>query len=329
MADIFGVRVAPDLSILDSLIIIDNGPGGQIDPAVVFNGQDYIVVWADAFAGTRASALKSVRVDTHGVVIGSETTFGSGNSLTDIAFDGARSFVVWSYDHYRLYGRFLNASAQPEDSVITIDTLIGSDGSVQVAFDGTNYLVVWSDFDSTGIDQDVYGRLVAVDGTIASSRIRITDITGHQVDPAVCYNGVHYLVSWHEASGAIKGIFLNPAGQPASMSFQICDSTSYARASVASAAGEYNHLVVWAEWHTDFEIYGNCDLTIGFQERYERPCTPSWSPAIFTGPLSSSKYEKWDIFDVTGRRIHPGAAADGVFFIRDPEGVRYKIIVIR
>ncbi|MBN2620475.1 hypothetical protein JXB22_05220 [candidate division WOR-3 bacterium] len=328
MADIFGVRVAPDLSVLDSLIIICNDAGGQTDPSVVFNGENYIVVWADAFAGVRDIALKALRVDPQGNVIGNGVRFGSGNSVTDIAFDGDRCLVIWAKAHQGVFGRFLNDQALPEDSVFRIDTIIGSEVLSHLAYDGTNYLVVWSDFDSLGNERDVFGRLVSPDGWVVSDRIAITCTTGHQVNPDVSFNGENYLVAWVEASGVIKGRFIGLAGQLVSEIFPVSDTTPYVRDNVQSAVGSTNHLIVWSEWHADFDIYGNGDLAIKVEEGESPELGAPWSATIISGPFVYDR-TMWDVFDVSGRQVSGQVFAKGVYFLRDRSGSVHKIVKVR
>lgn len=329
MADIFGVRVAPDLSILDSLIIICNDAGGQSEPAVVFNGQDYIVVWTDAVTGLRASDLKALRIDPSGVVIGPAVTFGTGNYVSDIAFDGARSLVIWSSEHEAVKGRFLNGQALPEDTVFLIDALIGSEASAQLDYDGTQYLVVWSDFDSMGIDREIYGRCISPDGVITSDRILITDDDVHQASPSVRFNGVHYLVAWIEASGAVRGCFIDTTGHVLGDIFQICDTMAYARDNVDIASSYSNHLVVWSEWRSDFDIYGNCEIMVGFRESQPYVMHKTWYTQIIAGPLSSYIYGHWDVFDVQGRKIVLGSVNKGVYFLKNSDGIVHKIVKVR
>jgi len=329
MADIFGVRVAPDLSILDSLIIICSDAGGQTDPAVLFMEQDYVVIWADVVAGARASALKALRVDPHGGVIGPAITFGTGNSLTDMAYDSNRCLVVWSNEHDAIYGRFLNEQAMPEDTVFMIDRLTGSEGSPQLDYGGVHYLIVWSDFDSAGIDREIYGRLVSTNGAIVSDRIQITDEGGHQACPSVNFNGINYLVAWIEASGAIKGRLIETSGQPASTIFQVCDTFSHARDGIDIASGLSNHLVVWSEWRSDFDIYGNCDISIEISEYRPLPEQRSWHAEIIGSPLPYDIYGHWEIFDVSGRKIPFESIDKGIYFLKNSEGEVHKIVKVR
>lgn len=328
MADIFGVRVAPDLSVLDSLIIICNDDGGQTDPSVIFNGENYIVVWADAFIDSRDIILKAVRVDPQGGIIGSGVPFGSGNSITDIAFDGSRCLVIWTKAQQGILGCFLNDQALPEDSTFCIDTINGSEVLARLEYDGTNYLVVWSDFDSTGVDRDIYGRLVSPGGSVVSDRIAITRIAGYQVNPDLCFNGENYLVAWVEASGVIRGRFIAPTGQLVSGIFAVSDTMPCARDNVKSAAGSSNHLIVWSEWHTDFDIYGNCDVAVFVNEGTTLMLRSSWNTTITAGPIEFD-HALWGLFDISGRQVSGQICPRGVYFLRHVSGSVRKIVKIR
>ncbi len=88
-----------------------------------------------------------------------------------------------------------------------------------VAFDGTNWLVVWSDL-RTLISKDIYGTRVDANGNpIETVSIPICTANYDQVAPAVAFNGSRYLVVWADSrtgSGAgnydIRGALVDTAG---------------------------------------------------------------------------------------------------------------------
>jgi len=68
-----------------------------------------------------------------------------------------------------------------------------------VAFDGTNYLVVWED--NRNGPSDIYGTLIDTSGSVLySSGIPISAKSNDQRDPAIAFDGNHYVVAWQEKS---------------------------------------------------------------------------------------------------------------------------------
>ena len=66
-----------------------------------------------------------------------------------------------------------------------------------VAFDGTNFLVVWQDGDVSDPDQNVFGARVSQSGQVLDDTpISIATEAGNQVQPSVAWNGETFLVAW-------------------------------------------------------------------------------------------------------------------------------------
>ncbi|MBN1581201.1 MAG: cadherin-like domain-containing protein [Anaerolineae bacterium] len=71
-------------------------------------------------------------------------------------------------------------------------------GPASVAFDGTRYLVVWSEAtDTITYYNDIYGQFVDTSGVLSGAPFLIGHNTRPEYDPAVAFNGTHYLVVWY------------------------------------------------------------------------------------------------------------------------------------
>jgi hypothetical protein len=67
-----------------------------------------------------------------------------------------------------------------------------------VAFDGTNYLVVWSD-QRLSRDEDVFATLVSQAGVVLSTTgITVNAAAGRQLHPTVAFAGNQYVVAWED-----------------------------------------------------------------------------------------------------------------------------------
>ena len=120
---------------------------------------------------------------------------------------------------------------------LTIDPTVGPEqpidspgGSSQfapaVAWDGTNFLVVWED-DRSDSSGDIYGARVSATGVVLDpAGIPIATAPNQQIAPAVVWDGTNFLVVWQDARSATIDVYgarvsaaggvLDPAGIPIS-----------------------------------------------------------------------------------------------------------------
>lgn len=87
------------------------------------------------------------------------------------------------------------------DPTVSAEVVVSAATSIQdysdVAFDGTNYLVVWQDLRSGSFD--IWGARVSTAGTVlAPGAFAISTATNDQYYPAVVYYGSAYLVVWED-----------------------------------------------------------------------------------------------------------------------------------
>ena len=78
-----------------------------------------------------------------------------------------------------------------------------------VAFDGTNYLVVWADLRQG--DSFVYGARVSPDGTVLDPD-GFAISAAARLGAAVAFDGTNYLVVWRQPGGSIVGARVEPDG---------------------------------------------------------------------------------------------------------------------
>jgi hypothetical protein len=133
-----------------------------------------------------------------------------------------------------------------------------------IAFNGTSYLVVWTDSRTT-LDKDIYGFLVDPQGQSNYPVFIISDAPGDQHNPAVASNGDIFMVIWEDerdmaSSGIdIYGARVTAEGVVSDMSaIKVCDEPDD-QILPSIGSGEGNFMAVWVDHRsgTNKDIYGN------------------------------------------------------------------------
>ena len=217
-ADIFGARLSSTGQVLDMAAIpISQSAGDQLDPAVAWNGTEYLVVWADRRLGVQH--IYCCRVRPTGEVIDKQGILLSGTSGTQaypkVASDRAGWEVVWQDSRggtQDIYGCKVNGDGAI-GKVMGIVTLSGNNEETpDIAYNGANFLVVWRDQrNSATTDSDIYGCRVARTGLRMGSDIVIScDSTGTsgiiraQQNPRVARCASDCMVVWEDYRAAVS-----------------------------------------------------------------------------------------------------------------------------
>ena len=231
---IFGTRVSPSGDVLE-------GPGGfaistgipfsitNFDPAVAFDGINYLVVWTKFDPAFSCSGgictynlheIFGARVTPQGQVLDEFPIFRApgGQVFPSVAFDGVNYLVVWSDTRSGspigpeadIFGaRVTPGGIVLDPEGIQISTAPGSQGPPHVIFDGTNYFVVWRDGGG-----GILGRRIRLDGTLLdgpadSGGIAINTDSASKGDPRASFDGRNYFVVWHvNEFGPPAGIYV-------------------------------------------------------------------------------------------------------------------------
>jgi hypothetical protein len=286
---IYGIRIDNQGLALDSIPIeIGHYNGdrmGQTEPAVAFNGSNYLVVWGEEYrqrgsgddtcfmiVGARVSPSGEL-IDTVGFKIIKRLNSYYQQDNPTVASNGINYMVVWDYynmaGNYDLFGARVTSAGQVLDTLgIEINNQVDYMARYpKIAFDGTNYLVVWEDERTS----DIYGCRVTPGGAVLDPYgFVISSANNLQSAPTLAFDGTNYLVVWQDYRNTngwlsdtadIYGSRVTPAGAVLDPSgIAICVSPA-AKTSPKVAFDGTNYVVVW-EYFTPDSTYDLCGARI-------------------------------------------------------------------
>jgi hypothetical protein len=236
--------------------------------------------------------------------------------------------VVWHKAYTGIQGIFLNDLGQPDDSVFTIARLDASMTMPRITFSNDAYLVVYADFCSTGTDLDIYGRFITPQGQIIGGEIEIAYGPASQSYPEVAFDGLNYFIIWQENNNAVFGRHMSVDGVFLNDAFQISQDTLYTREYPGLAAGIDNYLVVWGEFHDDFDVYGNIDIMINIEEHKAERSIRKYPP-IMSLRLHGDLLSKNKLYDISGRMVSSIDLKPGIYFVLNDRQNFEKVVVLR
>src|SRR6266511_2888482 len=241
-------------------------PGSQEDPAVAFDGVNYLVVWDDARAGP--ADIYGARVTPQGEVLdpgGFPISIAScGQGSPEVAFNGTNYLVAWWWVRIDYpYDEEIKATrVTPQGEVLDRYGIMLTFDSVtqrvpSVAFDGVNYLVSWMDYHG---DIQIYGGRVTPAGQVLElGGFPISTAAYVQGWPTMAFAGTNYLVAWEDnRSGMGQDIY----GARVTPSATVLDQTGIpiatgqgAQFAPAVAFGLPNYLLAWGDFLSS-DLYG-------------------------------------------------------------------------
>ena len=196
---------AADTGAYTGFLWVTDGDGDQSAPSVVSTDDGYAILW-DCVANDETGVLMRE-------YIGSADYWSPASSLgqspimgqSAMAAANAKTAIVWSDTESGspdLYAQLVGDYRYIEPSQTTTLPLISNNTEAEpsVSFDGTHYLLVWSD-NRNGND-DIFGVRIDTAGNVVDSNpIVITTSGEDDVDPSVDAGDGAWLVSWLAPNG--------------------------------------------------------------------------------------------------------------------------------
>ena len=235
---------------------IHSGQGEQASPAVAFDGANYLVVWQNIVWSVHGWYLDAARVTPSGAVLDpAAIRISRGYAASPAVASGrTNSLVVWlgSYPdggRHGLYGRRISPSGVVLDPnpIAIFSSTSTSAREPTIAFDGTNYLVAWSDSGSGTI----YGTRVSLAGTVLDpGGIPISDGVGRTGNPTIAFGGANYVVAWEDTRFgccSIYGTRVSPAGSVLDPGGIAIATRGREQVEPTAAFDGTNYFVAWAD----------------------------------------------------------------------------------
>lgn len=129
-----------------------------------------------------------------------------------------------------------------------------SEGPVSVAFDGTNYMAVWTD------GHNVLGLRIGPDGVrLDEQSIQIAK-GNSMVFAVIAFDGTNHLVAWREYQAGyhvVKARFVSAAGEPLGEPWQVSHANRHA-STLSVAFDGAHHLIVWNghDGGSTYDVFG-------------------------------------------------------------------------
>ena len=221
-------------------------------PALAACDSGYIAVWeSNAPIGSSGwnTDICAARLNRDGTMLDTMSISVAGRArdqLTPaVACGDSNALVAWAWGSY---GTGVYAARLGYDgTVLDPDwiTLSTSGEAPSVAFDGTNYLVAWTQ------SSNIYGARVSQSGLVLD-HIGISTTSREEANPAIAFDGTNYLVAWEASVDAgyiwcarvtTQGVVLDTTGHP-------IGGGSFP----AVAFDGHNYLVAWPQ-NNDWKIH--------------------------------------------------------------------------
>ncbi len=228
---LWGRFIAPTGTAAGDAFVIS--PYGWIgNNSLIFAGGSYAVIYEDTLSSPNHRQFIYGRFISPGGSVGNpiQISQSEGNLDGSLDFDGSNYLAVWrgTGDYsYMIYGQFISSSGTLVGNNFSIDdSQYKSDNPVDVAFDGTRYLVCFEDeVDANNDIWHLYGRFVSPSGDV-QERIPIAE-NGNNLFGFLAFDGEHYLVTYHHFVNVMNnevyliGRYFDTTGQPSGDTFII------------------------------------------------------------------------------------------------------------
>lgn len=233
--DLHAQRVTASGSLLGAQVVVSNEPHTQSQPAIAVgrtaSQPGYLVVWEDY--RVNYPGIYGQRLDVNAGKVGLHVGLTPMDGLQvhpAMAYSETSDRYLVAWYHFdgtgaRIAGYAVDGDGSLAWTPVTVTGYLQTpDLAMDVAWDADNdrFLVVWSDVEPATVDDfNVYGQMMAVDGSRVGGEVTVSSAAGQQHAPSVAYSPelARYLIVFESAdpvsqTTAIRGQFLTADGMP-------------------------------------------------------------------------------------------------------------------
>jgi hypothetical protein len=360
---LYGARVTSAGTLLDSSgIPISTGADGYANPAVAFDGMNYLVVWevvhgdSDDIRGARVTRSGRV-LDTVALPISLAPNM---QNVPKVAFADTTYLVVWG-DHrgpsQDIYAARVTRSGRALDPLGRPVSLGAHNQSgPAIAYDGRQFLVTWSD--GRNGSTDIYGARVTAGGDVLDPYgIAISRSVHAKWNSAVGFDDSDFAVVWEDWVGAtatIHGAKVSRSGVVLDTGRVTGELGDQETPALAHGPGTELFLIYsgWTDaangrWFQAYRLWGRFDPFPGEVRPSTIPLFPGAEMSIINNvlrvpsPLTLEARTRYVLVNAAGRAVlelHAGdndvsGLAPGVYFqVHRPAGStanRRKVVIVR
>ncbi|MDB4933564.1 MAG: Flagellar hook-length control protein FliK [Labilithrix sp.] len=277
--DVMAVKIAKTPAANVAPVVLSKAANSETEPSLAWNGSNHFAAWVDSRGGQPEIWGALVGTDAHAKPVTKLVSNPQLLQLTRprVASDGAGYLVVfYAYDQTTgrpaIHAQRVDATGAASGGLFDLTPAnpnIFEYGEPDVAFDGTNYLVVWQ--------QRSDGRSIAgvrlpkaASAPIDKEPLRIStiNIDEQRTSPAIAFDGTSYYVTWIVSRSTasniqvshVYGTRVSKEGSALDGETVLCDAFLLQRAPrVAADPKRGGFFVVWEDFRTALEaadIYG-------------------------------------------------------------------------
>ena len=167
------------------------------------------------------TTLDAVRISPAGAVLGSGVSVAvlpnsEPTRYVTLAFDGSQYLLVYlltgASNGLALWGQFLSpTSGQPTGAAFAIAPSATPLANPTLGFDGTNFLLVWDDWNRGGTESVLALRLSPTGAPLDTNPVALLSVSGMQSGdvretlPAIAFDGTNYLVAYRDFRPVFTG----------------------------------------------------------------------------------------------------------------------------